>query len=192
MFLVEWHTLHVPGSVFEQLWQLSHSDYCLLSSLTCEWKCSETDRNKAGMWWRWLWQLYCAHLKVSSCHCQYRVCSSFLFSSVFCHQTFDFFQFLCLYHPILWATKGLMFLTCPPITCEHGHADVPLRNCSLTHSWACGRRHSVTDLPWNCLPLLPCVLWHSWLDNTKGIRPLQNLFQLSLCVFFCNTRPPLV
>jgi len=49
MFLVEWHTLHVPGSVFEQLWQLSHSDYCLLSSLTCEWKCSETDRNKAGM-----------------------------------------------------------------------------------------------------------------------------------------------
>ena len=101
MFLVEWHTLHVPGSVFEQLWQLSHSDDCLLSSLTCEWKCSETDRNKAGMWWRWLWQLYCAHLKVSSCHCQYRVCSSFLFSSVFCHYIWFFSVFMPLPpHPV--------------------------------------------------------------------------------------------
>jgi len=67
----------------------------------------------------------------------HRATASIVYVRRFCFPLFSvirhliFFQFLCLYHPILWATKGVMFLTCPPITCEHGHADVPLRNCSL-------------------------------------------------------------
>jgi len=34
------------------------------------------------MQWRWVWQLYSAHLKVTSCYCQYHVCSSLQFSSL--------------------------------------------------------------------------------------------------------------
>jgi len=36
-------------------------------------ECSETDGNKDSMWWRWLRQLHCPHLKIWSFGCKHHV-----------------------------------------------------------------------------------------------------------------------